>query len=120
MNLSRYFGIMILTVSLLATARGGEDNATEAQLEQIILPTPGQIVPLLPGQAVQSLPGQIVQSLPGQLVSSLPGQQAQSLPGQVVQSLSGQMVQSLPGQLVHLTAPAARSKDRSAPSVHSR
>jgi hypothetical protein len=122
MNLSRSFGILVLTVASLATARGGDDNATgagpsgpaETQLEQIIQTSPGQVVPLLPGQAVQALPGQIVQSLPGQMAPSLPGQTAHALPGQVVHALPGQMVQLLPGQ----AAPALPNKSRLHSSKH--
>jgi hypothetical protein len=109
MNLSRYFAILILTVSSAATVRAGDDNAMDAgllgpsatQLEQIVQSSPGQIVQPLPGQAVQWLPGQLVQSLPGQMVRSLPGQMVPVLPGQLVHLLPGQLVHALPGQVVH-------------------
>jgi hypothetical protein len=108
MNLSRYFGILILTVFPLATSQGGEDKATgagqpgpsEAQLEQLVQSSPGQVVQSLPGQITQSLPGQMVQPLPGQMVPWLPGQVVHALPGQIVPSLPGQVVHSLTGQVV--------------------
>ena len=115
-NVARYFGLVVLTLSSLATARGADDQATDsvqpasgqADVEQIVQSSPGQIVPLLPGQAVQALPGQMVHSLPGQMVPLLPGQVAQALPGQVVHALPVQMVQLLPGQ----AAPPLPNKSR--------
>jgi hypothetical protein len=114
MNLSRSLGILILTGSILATARAGDDQAavyspTDEQPVQIVRSLPGQVVQALPGQIVQALPGQVVPPLPGQATPPLSGQVVPALSGQIVPPLAGQLVQSLPlqttqalpGKIVH-------------------
>ncbi|MEQ1860021.1 MAG: hypothetical protein ABMA13_08805 [Chthoniobacteraceae bacterium] len=59
---------MILTLTW-STARGGEDKVGTpdlrgAELRQLVLSLPGEVVRSLPGQLVRPLTGQIVHSLP--------------------------------------------------------